>query len=93
MLHDSGVGCVLDKEAWRKLLGPRPSGIILVARKQLRANLRDAEHDSRAVRRFDPIPEAATEVEPVVQILRLHEYVSVDQVCISQVAPRSGQAS
>jgi len=67
----------------------RPIGKIVSPRPQFVAHLVDTGDPTRAVLGNKPLPECRTEIEAVVQVLRLDEDVCVEQEAGQSMAPTS----
>src|ERR1700730_9848644 len=74
-----------EKEPRAALAGPGRK--LVVARVDLIADLLDAEDALCGMARDKPIPERRAEVHAIVEILRLHEYVGVEEIR-HQATPR-----
>ena len=67
----------------------RPIRQIILARIKLIGNLLNACHFTSFVLFFEPCPKCRAEIEPVVKILGLNEYISIKEISHQSITPTS----
>jgi hypothetical protein len=82
--QDRSIG--LEKEARAALCRPRRQ--FISASFDLIANFLNAEDLANRVTGDQPIPERRTEIEPIVEVLRLDEHIGVEQIGHHTATPR-----